>query len=61
MLIFVTNREDVKFLTKSRQNDVAIRDQKRVFFSKSGVTPIYLQMLRSLEMTLMLRVPLDGD
>ena len=29
--MFVTNREDVKFLTKSRQNDVAIRDQKTLF------------------------------
>ena len=29
MLVFVTNREDIlKFLTKSGQNDVGIRDQK---------------------------------
>ena len=32
IFVFVMNREDVKFLTKSRQNDVAIRDQKTCLF-----------------------------
>ena len=30
--IFITNGEDVIFLAKSRQNDVAIRDHKMCFF-----------------------------
>ena len=42
IVVFVTNREDGKFLTKLRQNDVTIRDQKRAFFFKCGATPIYL-------------------